>query len=184
MYLHVTCRPFFAREANENDAFEDCLRRVNGPRQRFIMPTLQAYYNCIGRAQYFIILCILCKVRGFRFAKTTVPSSGGPQKLSRLSWMRSAVARRISGLIKHAILLVIQSLSTPRDFICPAPSLHLSHAGTQRGFEFSLRSPFYKLDYIRFSRVTEAFWEINLPYAKRPFIPRPNFSINVEVSDK
>jgi len=41
---------------SQRDAFGVSLRRVNGSRRCFIMPTLQAYYNCIGRARY--IQCV------------------------------------------------------------------------------------------------------------------------------
>lgn len=40
------------KKKDESDALGVSLGRVNGSRRRFIMPTLQAYYNCVGRARY------------------------------------------------------------------------------------------------------------------------------------
>jgi len=40
------------KKKGKSDALGVSLGRVNGSRRRFIMPTLQAYYNCVGRARY------------------------------------------------------------------------------------------------------------------------------------
>lgn len=124
-------------------------------------------------------------MRPGRDGRTPVGISGFT-KAPSLFTTGSAVARRINGLIKHAILPVMQSLSMSRrrekerGFIRPAPPLcphiHAPPVDHAAGL-VSLPLLCARLHSIlarnrRYAHVEAALWEINVPYAKRAFTSR------------
>lgn len=119
--------------------------------------------------QHYKLIIIASDIQCVKYADPSrdggvlVDVSGFTKALS-LFTADPAVARRINGLIKHAILLVMQSLSMPRRrerekervFIRPAPPLFPRvHAPPVDHAAGLVPLPFYMLDYIRFSHVTE-----------------------------
>lgn len=130
----------------------------------------------------------MCKVRGSGPRRRGPSRRFGVHKAPSLFTAGPAVARRINGLIKHAILPVMQSLSMPRrrerekerGFIRPAPPLcPRVHASPGRSCGRISPAPllYARLHSIlarnrRNAPIEAALREINVPYAKRTFIPR------------
>lgn len=142
-----------------------------GSRLRFIIPTLQAYYNCIGRARY--IQCVKY-MSPDRDGRTPVDVSGFT-KAPSLFTVESAVARRINGLIKHAILPVMQFLSTSRrrerERLHSSRTTIVPSCASGRSCGRISPAPLLcaRLHSIlaRNAHVEAALWEINVLYAKR-----------------